>query len=360
MRKGFILLALATAVLLSAPAPGVEAASSSPAREQRTPTVVFNGDLDHYLAMWVEDRGMGSNIYAKRLFSNGLPQGGPARGGNGVISNSYPPTGGRFDPAITYNPDVQEYYLVWSEAEAGEGQNIMGLRVSSAGFGRGRPRTLVGGPGDQTHPAIAYNPGEQTYMLVWEDNSRDIDDIWGLRVRSNGIPFGRPLTLVQGQSNAQDPTVARRGDGFLVAWVDDRDGNSDIYGRRVNANGLPIGGIQGQEYALAGSLADEFAPSLDPSSGTLVYNVYDPLTGLDVVGVQVYDSGTTRGSRTVGIVVPAADQANPATANNGARRETLVLYSDNRSGEFDLYAVRVRNSRPSGRDYPVLTDGFVP
>jgi hypothetical protein len=336
--------------------PAAVRAASMP-REQLTPTVAYNSDLQHYFAMWVEDRGQGPDIYSKRLFANGLPQGGAARGGVGVISNSYASATGRHDPALTYNPDGQEYYLVWSEAAAGQGQDIMGVRVSSAGYGRGSPRVLAGGPGDQTHPAIAYNPTEQGYLLVWQDDSRDIDDIWGMRLRGNGIPSGKPFAMVQGLSNAQDPTVARRGTGFLVAWVDDRDGNSDIYARRLNANGLPIGGTQGAEYALAASLTDEFAPSLDPSSGTLVYNVYDPLTGLDIMGVEVYDNGATR-RRSVGIAVPAADQASPASASNGG--ETVVVYSDNRSGEFDLYAIRVRNSRPAGRDYPVMKDGFTP
>jgi hypothetical protein len=307
--------------------------------------------------MWVEDRGAGQEIYSKRPFSNGLPQGGAKRGGSGVIGSAYPSNGGRYDPALTYNGDFDEYYLVWSEASKGEGQDIMGMRVSSAGFGRGEPRVLVGGPGDQTHPAVAYNPVEQTYLIVWDDNSRDIDDIWGLRVRANGIPYGKKFAMVQSFANAQDPAVAQRADGFYVVWVDDRNGSSDIYGRRLSGNGLPIGGPQGDELALATALTDEFAPSLDPSGGTLVYNVYDPLTGLDIVGQQVYDNGATRPGRTVGIAVPAADQASPASANG---RETVVVYSDNRSGEFDLYAIRVRNSRPAGRDYAVMTDGFTP
>jgi len=356
---GLPLVAVAAAVATGAALLPSTASAAMP-REQRTPAVVYNPDLDHYLALWIEDRGLGTDIISKRLFTNGLPQGGPKRNGTAVISNAYPPNVGRYNPAIAYNRDRQEYFLVWSEFAPGEGQNVMGVRVSTAGFARSAPRTLAGGPGDQTHPAIAYNPVDQSYLLVWEDNTRDIDDIWGLRVRSNGIPFGPTLALVQGHANAQDPTVARRGDGFLLAWVDDRDGKSNIYGRRLGANGLPVGGTQGMEYVMASGRSDVFSPALDPSSGTLVYNVYDPLTGLDILGLTVYGVGTTLGSRAVGIAVPAADQAGPAAANNAARGETLVVYSDNRSGEFDLYAVRVKSGRPAGRDYPVMSDGFAP
>jgi hypothetical protein len=188
-----------------------------------------------------------------------------------------------------------------------------------------------------------------------------VDDVMGMKLRANGIPFGPLLALVRGQSNAQEPTIARRGTtGYLLAWVDDRDGQPTIYARRINSNGLPVGGQAGQDYIAAASADEPSAPALDPVSGTLVYNVYNPRTGLDVVGVQVYDNGTTRGARGIGIAVPAADQANPAAAVNASRGETLVLFADNRSGQFDLWAIRVQNSRPKGRDYAVVVDGVLP
>ena len=123
---------------------------------------------------------------------------------------------------------------------------------------------------------------------------------------------------------------------------------------------LAIGGPMGKDYLLSYGPDDHTAPALDPSNGTLVYNAYNARTGLDVVGLEVYDNGTTRGSRSVGISVPAADQADPAVAVNGSRGEVLVLYSDNRPGQFDLYAIRVQNNRPKGKDYPVLLDGVMP
>jgi hypothetical protein len=334
-------------------------AAQAPARDQVTPTLAYNPDMEHFMAMWVEDRGDGPNIYAKLLFANGLPQGGPERRGTGVIRSAYGETHGRRQaPSLVYNTDGDEYYLVWSEERTpDQGEDVYGVRVSAAGYARSDPRLLVGGPGDQTDPSVAYNSDNQTYLIVWQDDASDVQQIWGLRVRGNGIPNGAALKVVDEPSNAQDPTVARNGEGYLVAWVDDRNGNADIYARRLNANALPVGGQQGQIYAMASSPEDELAPSLNPASGSLVYNVYNPMTGLDIVGVRVYDTGTTGGQRPVGIAVPAADQASPVTA---AGSETVVLYADNRSGEFDLYAIRIQNNRPKGRDYPVLKDGYMP
>ncbi len=359
--RAFVLVVLGALALSMALQPTVRAAGA--ARDQVTPTVVYNPDTDEYLAVWSEDRGGGPDLYFKRLFSNALPQGGPERNGTQLLRDPDPRArpGPRFAPAMVYNTQLQEYLVAWSEeGSAADGLDVWIQRVASSGFARGSPRLVAGGPGDQTQPAVAYQPNRQEYYVVWSDNTRDIDGVYGMAVRANGIPFGGVRTLVQSQYNAQDPTLARRGDdGYLLAWVDDRDGKPTIYARRINLNGLPIGGSAGQDYRVSSGPDDHSAPALDPASGTLVYNEYNARTGLDVVGVQVYDNGTIRGGRSIGIAVPAADQADPAAAVNGSRGETLVVFSDNRSGQFDLWGVRVRNSRPVGKDYPLLTDGAV-
>jgi hypothetical protein len=325
----------------------------------------YNPAEDEFLAVWSQDDGRGPDLFTKPLGANGLPKGGPAKAGSLLVrSGSSKPAAAhdpRVSPAIVYNPDEQEYLVVWSQ-QHGEpaGFDLVGLRVSSRGFAAGEPRVLVGLPGDQGHPAVAYRADPPSYLLVYDDNSRDIDEVWAVRVRPNGVPVGSPFLLVRGPANAHDPAVAVRTDGFLVAWVDDRNANSDIYARWVNENGLPIGGSQGQVYPLRMSPEDEIAPALDPSSGQLVYTVFDPATGMDVLGVQLYGNGGTRGGRTIGIVVPVADQADPAVALNVGRSESVIVFSDNRSGQLDLYAVRVRNNLPRGADYPVLADGFLP
>jgi hypothetical protein len=361
-QMAFVPLVVALALDLATPHARVRAAGAS--RDQLMPSVVYGPDTAEYLAVWSEDRGAGHDLYFKRLFPNGLPEGGPERGGTALLREADPRAthGARTAPAIVYNGQLQEYLVAWAEERGGaDGLDVWIQRVAATGFSRGNARLVAGGPGDQGDPTVAFNADRQEYLLAWSDNTRDIDDIRGQKVRANGIPFGGMLTLVRTQANAQDPTLARRGtEGYTLAWVDDRDGKPTIYSRQINDNGLPVGGRAGMDTMVSFGPDDHTAPALDPASGTLVYNSYNALTGLDVVGVEVYDNGLVRRGRSIGIAVPAADQAHPGVAANGSRGELLVLYSDNRSGQFDLYAIRVQNSRPKGRDYPVLVDGSLP
>jgi hypothetical protein len=324
------------------------AAARTP-REQRMPAVSYasHKDLQRFLLVWVEDRGSGSDIFGKFLFNNGLPQGGPERGGWQVVREQQragrqpEPPGERSDPALVWHTQREEYLMVYSEF-FGEplGWEIMSVRVSSAGFSRSKPKLLAGGPGDQQRPDVARQGDD--YLVVWDDNTRDLDEVWGLRVRANGIPNGRAFPIFQGESwNATDPTTS----GGVVAWVDDRGGDADIYAQRINAgNGLP----RGADYRLAGTTDDDFAPRFGGSG--LLWNVYDFATGADIAGAQVYSNNRTRGG-TRGIVVPAADQSWPDSDQG------IIVFSDNRTGEYDLYAVRLGgNFITRGKEFPLLLD----
>lgn len=340
---------LATA-LWTAPALG----APRPAREQLMPAVAYNPhpEIQSFTLVWVEDRGGGPDIFAKRLFNNGLPQGGPEKGGwqvirdNSAYQRGKPGPGPRSDPRLVYNGAREEFLLVFGEDAGGtDGWDVYAVRVNSAGYAVGNPRLVAGGPGDQRHPDVAViDDGE--YLVVWDDNARDIDEVWAQRLQANGIQKGKPYVLVRQPSNATDPTT----NGSLVAWVDDVGGQQDIWALRLR-NGLP----NGVPYRAGGDGAlDDFNPRY--GAGGLVWNVYDPASGDDIVGAQVYDNGTSRGG-SVGILVPAADQSWPDIANG------VVVFSDNRSGEYDLYGVRLaggNNLRSRGREFPLVVDNLAP
>ena len=76
-------------------------------------------------------------------------------------------------------------------------------------------------------------------------------------------------------------------------------------------------------------------------------------TGTDIRGAQVYDENNRTRGPSFGVLVPVADQAWPDAATN-ADGQSVVLFSDNRSGRFNLYAIRIVNFRLIGHEFPVL------
>lgn len=357
------LIASASAVTVAAVlavSSGAPAHAQSGPREQRTPAIAWmtnpsaanaSEELDTYFVAWIEDRGAGADVFGRQLFANGLPKGGPEKQGIQVIREtrsgpgSSDPPGERANPDLVWNATALELVLVYSEftGEA-DGWDIFSVRLSPAGYSKGNPRKIVGGPGDQQRPDIALldgssGSGNDDFIVVYDDNTRDLDEIWAVRLRSNTIPKGEPFRLFAGETwNASDPTTS----GGVVAWVDDRGPDTEIYAIRLR-NGLP----NGTDYRLAGTEDDDVNPNF--GSGGLVWNTFDPATGDDIVGVQVYDNDRTRGP-TIGIVVPAANQSWPVIANG------LVIWSDDRVGNYDLYAMRTVNIRRLGREFPIQVD----
>lgn len=137
-----------------------------------------------------------------------------------------------------------------------EGWNLFAVCMSPAGFAVGRPREIVGGVGDQQRPDVALvdtgGEADGEMIVVYDDNSRDVDEVWSLRVRSNGIPLGKPYALVKEPNvNASDPTT----NGSAVAWVDDRAGQNDIWVQPLR-NGKPLGKAR---FLVGDEFADHFA-----------------------------------------------------------------------------------------------------
>jgi hypothetical protein len=357
MRRSTLLLGFLAAFLATgAPRATVTRADTAGlgSVDQTMPAIAYNPRPEQltFLLVWIEDRGAGYDLYAKRLFANGLPQGGASRQGWQVLrapdgsGRAGRARGPRADPAIFYGLARDEYMLVYSElVDEENGWDVFALRISPAGYAVGDPRRLAGGPGDQRHPDLAPigddRSGSDDYLVVWEDNTRDVDEVWALRLQANGNPRGAAYPLVRGPASAADPTTS----GTAVAWVDDRNGQSDIYSLRLR-NGRP----NGKETAVTLDPLEEFNPRYG-SSG-LIWNVYDPMAGIDIMGIEVIENNLARGGPGV-ILVPAADQVAPDMDNG------VLVFADNRIGDFDLYAVRViagGRLRVLGHDYPVLTD----
>jgi len=348
------------ALMVLAAAAGSASAQAPSVREQKTPAAAFMTSytigtrverLDQFFLAWAEDRGSGSNIYGKLLFNNGLPKGGPERQGVEVIRQrtggpgTTDPPGERADPDLVWNQATGELLMVYSEFMGDpDGWDIYAVRLSPNGYSRSNPRKIVGGPGDQQRPDVALlgADGRSTsddYIVVYDDNTRDLDEIWATRLRSNSIPNGKPYMLYAGETwNATDPTT----NGSVVAWVDDRGADTDLYAVRLR-NGLPIG----DDYRLAGTDDDDLSPNF--GTGSLVWNTFDPATGTDIQGIQVYGNDRARG-RTIGIVVPAANQSWPVIAND------LLIWADDRVGNFDLWALRTVNVRRRGNEFPLIMD----
>ena len=98
--------------------------------------------------------------------------------------------------------------------------------------------------GSQYFPSIASDPAG-AFVIAWASSpSEGYSDVYARRFDADGNPLGdefRVNSFTTAQQRFAD--VAMNSDGFIVVWEsDEQDGSQDgVYGQRYSANGTPNG-----------------------------------------------------------------------------------------------------------------------
>ncbi|MFQ5858670.1 MAG: hypothetical protein ACE5LU_23970 [Anaerolineae bacterium] len=356
--KRFVVLLVLFVTMAGAAGP-VSAAKKHTAYDQRNPTVAYNPHRDEYILIWTEvhdDRG--ADLYTKLLFTNGLPKGGFAGPSFRITREA----GDDVDAAITYNHVRDEYLMVWSAyRDPNNGWDIYGQLVFTSGLPKGRPFEIFIGPGDQTHPAVAFSGHREDFVVVWADDRTEDGgrDLFAQGLFTSGLPRGEAFPVVVALGDQIDPVIAPHGDRFLLLWTENRPEDKDIYGKLLFAAGLPIGGPEGGSWGVATGPGNQEAPALGPTTAVAVWqsDINAAETGLDLFSNLLFPNGLPRG-RSSGITRAEANQADPALAYNPRRDEFIVVWTDDRNESEDLYAILVRrNGLPKLWDYAIVRDG---
>jgi len=241
--------------------------------------VAYNSSADEYLVVWMGDDGSGAQlddefeIYGQRI--DALT--GAEVGANDFrISDMGPDGDANFEgriPAVAYNPNANEYLVVWvggeisPESAFGDfevyGQRIDALTGAEVGLNDFRISGM-GPNGNADHltaffAAVAYNADADEYLVVWmgDDGSGapafGDPEIYGQRLDgSTGAEVGANDFRISdmgpdGDSDffALSPALAynANADEYLIVWWGhDSDQRRRIHGQRLDGStGAEIG-----------------------------------------------------------------------------------------------------------------------
>lgn len=189
--------------------------------EEVYPAVAYNPDREEYLVVWYNDRGGNDDIRAQRVSKDGALVGGPfyVAGGSGAE---------RRVPDVTYNGQHQQYLVVW-EHNDGTWDNIHARRVSGAGAVLDTTDIVIVSGSNllaPSGPAVAYSSTSDRYLVVWQAtwHPSPLDkDVEGQLVTSSGTLDGGNFTISDDTGSGEyrenpDVVYCRTRDEFLVAW----------------------------------------------------------------------------------------------------------------------------------------------
>jgi hypothetical protein len=334
-------------------------AQPAPARDQMDPALTYQPDRDEFLLVWSEDRGGGPRVMAKRVRGNGLPVGG-AMGGEWEIAGTVDPTGQKGEQRW---PSVEEDLLVWSEKlPGGTDFDLYAQRLFSNGRAQGHPVLIAGGPGDQRYGDIIRASGGE-WLVVWSEDVNDAGDVMGRRLSNALTPRSNAFPVAQGPGVAEDPAIAYDpGDSnfLIVFFTDDRNGNKDIYATRLADTGLPRSGPKGGQFPVVQSPENDYAPAVavanfrgtgaDSSRNILLWTTDSLTNGPDVMAQRIRSNGLPQG-KPFAVAGGAGTQSAPAVALHDAD-EWLAVWNGDAGGSLDVIGVDVRTNgipRPQER-----------
>lgn len=288
-----------------------------------------------FLVCWEDQRtGEQSDVYARVFDADGTPL-GPEFIVNGDGGNQ---SQASVTAAASSNG---EFLVAWADRRAGD-DDIYVQRLSSAGQKLGANRRVSdASTAGQITPHVAGGP-RGGYVVAWVDVRTGDQDIYGQRLAGDGSLLGGNFRVNDDSASSQQrvSSVAATAFGtFLVAWEDERSGSADAYCVMLDSGGVPIGpnrrlnddpGQAPQYYCAAAGGRDR---------GLVAW--VDGRSGYDIYAQWLSGDGTLLGdNRRVNSDPGSAHQWYPFATMDTLDRSVIVWTDYRRSPNCEIYCRR--------------------
>jgi len=297
-----------------------------------SPAVAYNSIWDEYLVVWQNDRPGFDDIYAQLVSEDG-----DLVGGRRVIT--WGADTERRYPDVAYNPNWNEYLVVWEHYDHATGSfSIRGQRVSWEGEPTGGEILISsGGPVSGWQPKVAHAFTSGMFLVVWESHTQGgvSNDVKGQLIANGGGLVGGNFDVALGDwsfSHEQPDLAYNRGSNeFLVAWQQEDKNASlyDVYARIVRPDGsMPPSTIEIARYtAHSTAPAVGAIPAAIPGGQYLVaWELQYGPSNRNIMARFVKGDGSTPGP---GFYVCSRgdDEVRPAVAGNERSASYLVSWT---------------------------------
>jgi len=293
------------------------------------------------------------HLVGQLLNSDGTTNGAPFPICN--HAGSYP-----WDYSVAYDSVNQRFLVAWTDYRNGN-NDIYGQLVNADGSLYGTDSDVnfvISNPGNnQYSPSVDYDSIDQRFLVTFNDYRNGNSDVYGQLVNADGSLFGTTSDINFVISNAANyqgnPVVAydSTNQRFLVAWQDSRNGGSDIYGQLVNADGSLFDTASNVNFAISNGPDGQYEPSVAYDSVNqrflVAWQDWRNLINYDIFGQLVNADGYLYGTASdANFVISNAgnSQEHSLAAYDSVNQRFLVAWRDGRNGNIDIYGQLVNSS----------------
>jgi hypothetical protein len=249
-------------------------------------------------------------------------------------------------PAIV-NDGAGGSFTAWEDYRSGCSGDIYVQHLDAGGVAQcGFDGKVVCGQNRSQQSPQICSDGAGGAIIAWLDFRAGNADIYAQRVDATGTSLwaldGVPVCTDPGDL-AAPLIVACQSGGAIIVWEDRRGGGSIIYAQKITATGAIAPGWPLDGMSAVTFVSKQIAPQVgtDNVKGCVIA-WQDHRSGNDDIYAQRIDEFAVRRWAAVGVPVCGAigDQARPQIASDGGNG-AVVTWEDNRSGNTDVYARRV-------------------
>ncbi|RLC73380.1 MAG: hypothetical protein DRJ03_26845 [Chloroflexi bacterium] len=320
-------------------AQGSEIVITNATDAQNAPDVAYNSRINQWLVAWEDYRdrnSSGVDIYGQRVLSTG------SLAGQGNFS-IYDGPNNQGSVALAARPTTTgaEYLAAWEDQRSGDGLEVIGQRIGALlGTLNWHDFNISAPLESQEHPRVIYNPTDQQFLVVWQDERDGNADIYAQIVLTSGIPITDNIVVRDDTNALVNPVVAYNSAdrNYLVVWEDQDYGN--IEAGLLNAAGT-VSLVMNNYNGVPTSTHPAIAYNTTANQYMVVFASQAGVGNYDIYGRLVETDGLPSGATPFTISVDTADQSLPQVSYNATDDEYLVVWSDERADQGDVYGRRV-------------------
>jgi len=148
-------------------------------------------------------------------------------------------------PVEVASDDAGDFVVTWGSGKGESGFGVFGRRFDASAAPRGGEFPInEEAPGAQAPEAVAMN-GAGGFLVAWSEREASSTLVEGRAFDAKNDPLGGDLLVAESTlSWTLAPDVdAVAPNEYLIAWQEIATEDLDIFGRRVDAVGNPIGGV---------------------------------------------------------------------------------------------------------------------
>ena len=295
---------------------------------QKSPFVAFDGT--NYLVVWEDGRVGPYDIYGTRVNQSGVVL---DSSGIAISTGWYY----QYSPCVAF--DGTNYLVVWQDGRSITEYDIYGTRLDKLGIVVDSLDIPIStAPSPQEFPAVAFDG--INYLVAWDDQRNGNYDIYGARVDQDGVVLDSSgIGVATGFSRwERAPWVAFDGTNYLVVWSDAYSGTTSIYGTRVDPSGTVLD-TSGIFISVFDSWVWGPCVASNGADYLIVWSHRDSWSEDDIFGARVNQSGAVLDPSGIAISTAANMQEHPSVAFDG--NNYFVVWQDRRSDLIDIYGARV-------------------